>query len=130
MPNLAAKIAAAREVLAKATPGTLDTDPHRPRTGFELRAAGVHIADVMEVNSRLTRTVASANKERLVIGWNALPALLDAVEEAAKWHDAENLFRTAFDSDDHSTIMALIDKADETKTAFDSALARLAEVMP
>ena len=53
--------------------------------------------------------------------------LLAVAEAAAEWHEAENLFRTAFDSDDHSTITALIDKADETKTALGAALARLAQ---
>lgn len=80
MSSLADQLARARELAAKATPGPLKYDLHRPRTGFSLVTQTVHIADVMEANSHLPREEALANAEKLLRGWNTLPALLDVAE--------------------------------------------------
>jgi hypothetical protein len=85
MPDLASKIAAAREAVAKATPGKWKAN---------LYLGGAYAIDRIAPNGDVLARVAvvdgllatPANARAIVLAVNSLPSLLDVAEAAAEEH--------------------------------------------
>lgn len=112
MPDLASKIAAAREEVAKATPGKWKAN---------LYLGGAYAIDRIAPNGDVLARVAvvdgllatPANARAIVLAVNSLPSLLDVAEAAAKAQYSVTLAQER-----------------EARLALDAALARLAELLP
>lgn len=126
MSSLAGKLARAREVVAKATPGPYELDkmggylwtPKREMLFAETRGYG-HLRKTVCFSEVGAFAQLDANGEMLVLAVNALPALLDAVEALlalrGEYVGVEDMLP-------HETSVHV--------QAIDAALARLSEVLP
>lgn len=123
MPDLASKIAAAREALVKATPGTWASG------GDEVYAAKPYAVVCRMCDDA---PLADDNADAISLAINALPALLDAVEALTAFRRASDVAWVTLAESPYGTVAEAEAEAAliESESAIDAALARLAELMP
>ena len=133
MPDLASKIAAAREVIARATPGRVEADRFGVIRGGPLneyvngsgRSGLVMVSSMILSDDDTSEEVIlrrDADTARVAIALNSLPSLLDVAEAAEALCDNEGCSCYRYGG-----------PCPRCKLAFDemrAALARLAELLP